>query len=200
MQIVSIKKVVYTISIILLISTSLWSQEDTLRIQKIKPAESRFNADFGLGYGLAYAGFLGAQLQYTPIENFGFFASGGYCVFTLGWQLGIVGYLIPKEPSHPVRAYLSIKYGTIAAKEVHGNDKKNKSYYGITPGIGLEVRFGKTRKHGFNIDIMFPFPVGQFKEDFDKFGGNWFSYNYLSGINGKSATPMTPSIGYHFEM
>lgn len=177
-----------------------YSQVDTFVGKDTISKHGRFNADFGCGYGLNYAGFLGAKLQYAPISRFAIFGSGGFSVYSLGWQLGITGYIIPKTPDNPVRVYCSVMYGTIAVYEVQKKDANNKSYYGITPVVGLEVRLGKKRKHGFNVDVMFPFPTGSFQYDYDNVGGNWYTYSLIGGVYGKGTSPITLSIGYHFEM
>ncbi|NQU34103.1 MAG: hypothetical protein HQ521_12790 [Bacteroidetes bacterium] len=187
------KKLIITQLIVLLFCMQLFSQNDTI----VKP--DRFKADFGVGYGIAYAGFMGAKLQYSPIKNFAIFGSGGFFAITLGWQLGVIGYIIPKTKSKPVRVYCTAMYGTIAAVE-KGYKVNNLSYHGTTLGAGLEVRFGKPRKHGFNFDILFPIIPENFKEDVDNFFTQWYTYSFIELRGRKNPSPVTISIGYHFEM
>lgn len=182
-----------TLFFILLSFLQTFSQEDQKEVNI--GFDSQYKYDFGVGYGLNYGGYIGAQMQYIPVKHIALFGSAGFYVVELGWQVGLSGYLIPKESSKPIRVYGTIMYGTNAAISRRVGSELNRTYLGITYGGGLEMRFGEIRKHGLNIDIFFPIRSDDFSTDLDKLKssvGNQFEV--------QDPLPFTISIGYHFEM
>ena len=86
-------------------------------------------------------------------------------------------------------------YGTNAAVFVGPSSKYNKTFLGPTFGVGFEMRLGKTKKHGFNIDILFPIRSDKFYDYQDKHPND-----VVRVIEFQEPILTTISIGYHFEM
>jgi hypothetical protein len=119
-------------------------------------AERRWG-DAGVGFGLDYGGIFGVRASFYPVRYMGVFAAGGWEVVGLGWNIGVLGRAVPADGKHSVRPYLKLMYGVNGATKVTGKRGYDKMFYGLTPGIGLETRFGRMKKSGISIDINIPF-------------------------------------------
>jgi len=119
--------------------------------------------DFGIGFGIDYGG-LGARAGFYPIKYLGLFGSVGIMGGGMGWQLGIVGYILPRSNKKAVRPYVQVLYGINAATNIQGGSEYNGTFAGPSVGAGLELRFGKKRKHGFNFDVNYPFRSEKYEE------------------------------------
>ena len=113
--------------------------------------------DGGVGLGLDYGGLIGVKATFYPVSYMGIFASGGWEVIGIGWNAGCLGRLLPADGKHGVRPYLKVMYGVNAVTKVTGKNGYDKMFYGVTVGIGLEVRFGRAKKNGLNLDLNVPF-------------------------------------------
>jgi hypothetical protein len=163
-----------------------------------KPANSaafpeRFKFDIGVGWGIDYGGLLGVKVTYAPIRHMAMFIAMGYYVVDIGFQAGIIGYIVPKTTSKTYRPYGKLMVGTNRGLKIHDDPDLSKAYVGLTPGIGCEMRFGKKRKHGINVDAGYTIPSRRYKDDFAYFE-NHLGYIITEG------TYIVLSIGYHFEL
>lgn len=151
-------------------------------------------ADLGFGMGLNYGGFMGAQIEYVVIDHLGVFGSAGFYIIGFGWQTGVKGYIMPKVTSKPFRVYGTAMYGTNSAIMVENGDKYNKIYSGFSVGTGLEIRFGKSKRNGINIDLFYPVRSNEFYNDWETVKSDPLIENYNDPI------PITFSVGYHLEI
>lgn len=158
---------------------------------QIKPEYVHQKFDIGFGFGTDYGGLVGAKVVYSPIKYLAIFASGGYYLIGLGWEAGVTGYVLPRTTQRVFRPYAKVMYGANRVIEVDGASQYNKIYSGFTPGIGIEFRFGKIKKHGMNLDVNYPISSSKFKEDYDS-----LKHNPLIDIG--PIQPVTISFGYHF--
>jgi len=152
--------------------------------------------DLGTGIGLDYGGF-GFKIGVSPIKRMFIFISGGYQVADFGWQIGSGFYILTKDTKHTVRPNIKVMYGTnaaIAITDPNGNVVQEYSgvYRGVTIGAGAEFRFGKSKKHGFDADLNFPFRSQQYEDDLNALKNN-------PNIDITDALPVQISLGYHFE-
>jgi hypothetical protein len=76
---------------------------------------------------------------------------------------------------------------------VEGDSDLNENYFGPTPGIGLEIRFGNKAMHGLNIDLNFPISSQEFKDDL-QFLKDSPMYDVTDPL------PIAFSVGYHLEL
>lgn len=160
--------------------------------EKPAPVEVKRVFDLGTGMGLDYGGLLGIKGTFVPIKYLGIFASVGYHLAGPGWQVGVTGYILPKTNLKKVRPYGKVMFGTNRVIIVYGASEYNKTYMGFTPGAGVEFRFGPTASHGLNIDLNIPVNSSKFNDDLDDLKNN-------PAIDISSPSPVTISLGYHFE-
>jgi hypothetical protein len=191
------KKLFILIAGSLLISSIVFSQDDQIpvRDEHIKKAsvEIAHAVDLGAGFGISYGGSLGVQVGLTAAKHFTFFATGGYFVFQGAWNVGIKTLFISKSSKHVFRPYFKGMYGCHDAIYVQGADQYNQVYLGWTAGVGMEFRFGRNKKTGFNLDLDVPFRNSEF----------WVDYNIMKNDPTVTLysipTPVKFSAGFHHE-
>lgn len=159
--------------------------------QQGTPERNKF--DLGLGMGIEYGGFLGAQLEYVAIPRLGVFLSGGYYLVGAGWEMGLKGYIMPKLKAKPFRVYVTGMYGTNAAIFVIGASDLNRIYQGPTFGAGLEMRFGREKKSGLNVALLYPVRALQYEDDVESLKHDPRIDNFQEPF------PVGISIAYHHE-
>lgn len=149
--------------------------------------------DLGLGLGIEYSGFLGAQLEYAPISRLGLFASGGFFLVGAGWEVGAKAYLIPKVVSKSFRVYATGMYGTNTAIMIIDASEYNKIYTGPTFGAGMEIRFGREKVNGINVALLYPIRSQEYENDVDALNRN----PYIESL--EEPFPVGISVAYHRE-
>jgi hypothetical protein len=138
------------------------TKKDTItHVKQIRKAERRWG-DAGFGFGLDYGGVIGVKATFYPVSYMGVFAAGGWELINVGWNVGVLGRILPADGRYGARPYLKVMYGVNGATKVSGKSAYDKMFYGVTVGLGLEARFGKKRKSGINIDLNVPFRSSQF--------------------------------------
>lgn len=158
----------------------------------------RYN-DFGIGLGLDNGGILGIKYTYTPIKYLGIFGAAGLQFGRFGWQVGAKGYIISKTSKHGFRPNVKVMYGvnaSIYAVDYKTNtviDEYTQNYQGFSIGPGIEMRFGRMKKKGLDVDINFPFRSNEFWDDWDQVK------NDPRIEDAVDPTPFTLSIGFHLE-
>ncbi len=180
---------------IIIISVFVFSQTESTGFgqeDKTEIIEIKRNLDLGFGFGLDYGGLIGAKFTFVPIKHLGIFVSGGYHLVAFGWQVGVIGYIIRKTNMKKFRPYFKVMYGSNRVIIVEGASKYDKNYVGFTPGFGVELRFGAEKSHGLNIDLNYPIESTEFQDDYNTLDNN-------PGIEMTQASPISFSIGYHFE-
>ncbi len=167
---------------------------DKIRSDSIyRKYEFHNSTDIGLGLGLDYGGIFGVKAGYSPVKHLNLFVAGGLQFSGFGWQIGAMGYIMPKTTKQFVRPFFKVMYGINAATYVDGIDEYNKLFQGLTVGSGSEFRFGKKKKHGFNVEINYPFRSKEFFDTYDKMQND----SRITGLLDPS--PITISMGYHRE-
>lgn len=135
----------------------------TLKSQKkTKMKPDRRWGDGGAGLGLDYGGLIGVKASFYPIKYMAVFGAVGWEIIGIGWNVGILGRVIPADGKHGTRPYLKVMYGVNGATQVKGKNGYDEMFYGLTVGAGLELRFGKIKKNGINIDLNVPFRSPEF--------------------------------------
>lgn len=150
--------------------------------------------DFGAGFGLDYGGIVGIKTTGLLAKHLGIFASGGFYLFTFGWNLGVQGYFLPTDTKTLFRPYAQVMYGVNCGTMVVGASEYNKIYFGFSPGFGTAFRFGGTRKHGFDVNLSFPIKDKDFKKQIDRMNDD----PMVSDVN--MPLPVLFSIGYHLSI
>ncbi len=195
------KKIPGLIIGVLLISVCSFSQEsfEYKKIEDKKLIEQRalqdgYSFDIGFGMGLDYGGLIGGQIGYSVFKYLDLFGSLGFALANVGWEVGARGYFISKTPKHLFRPYAKAMYGYNAVIIIQGASEYNKTYNGATFGGGIEFRFGRSKKHGFNVDLNIPIRSAQFRNDMDDLKNNPDITDLTDPL------PIAISMGYHFEI
>lgn len=190
-------KPILLIACLLVICGNLYAQADSIPVRNEQfvrpPAVTRHTVDLGFGIGIDYGGLLGIQLGYAPIKYLTLFASGGYYILGFGWQVGAKGLVLPKTTKNIFRPLFKVMYGTHAIIIVDGASEYDKIYTGFTAGIGVELRFGKKKQNGFDLDFNFPMKTADYWEDWNAVKND----PRLEIIQEPGA--VTFSIGFHHE-
>lgn len=184
-----------------LISLQANSQNDQIPVRESRVEQKQksvmppihHKVDLGAGIGLDYGGLMGLQLGYCPITHLLIFASGGYHLIELGWEVGIKGIYPANTIRHVFRAYGKVMYGNNSVIYVDGLDEYNKTYRGVTPGLGVQIRFGKMKNNGFDFDLNIPIRSQAYKDDYERMK-NDPRVEVLS-----DPLPVAISFGYHHE-
>lgn len=181
----------------LLISSAVFSQDDQIPVRDDHIAKAKVEiahpVDLGFGLGIDYGGTLGVQLGLTAAKHITFFASGGYFVFQGAWNVGIKTLFVAKSSKHVFRPYLKGMYGCHAAIYIDGADQYNQIYKGWTIGLGMELRFGKNKKTGFNMDLGVPLKTPEYWTDYNKVKNDPTVEIYIDQV------PVAFSVGFHHE-
>jgi len=168
-------------------------KSDTLvQTKKVSKVERRWG-DGGIGVGLDYGGLIGAKATFNPIPYMGIFVAGGWDLVDLGWNVGCLGRLIPADGKHIARPYLKAMYGVNGVTKVSGKSGYDKIFFGITVGAGSEIRFGKKKRNGLNIDLNVPFRSPEFYDQINRMKND----PEIKMTN--SPLPIAVSIGYHID-
>lgn len=140
----------------------------------------------GIGMGIDHGGIVGVKLS-SPIYYVSLFAGVGYNLLEAGFNVGIVVRLFPKKIFTPT---LTGMYGYNAIIVVNDAKKYNKTYYGPSVGVGVEIR--PRLKNYFSVGLIIPFRSQQFEKDYDA-----LQQDPLIVINQKPNDVLL-SFGYHF--
>lgn len=178
-------------------SMTLKAQGDTIPVNEETKGKGlpafRHQGDLGLGTGLDYGGIFGIQLGYSPEKHFVLFGSAGYYMINIGWQIGVKGLLIGKTTKNMFRPYIKMMYGSNSGIVVEDMSEYDKTYLGFTAGLGLELRFGKEKHHGLDVDLNIPFRTQEFWDDYDEVK------NDPRVEIKQEVIPVAFSLGYHYE-
>lgn len=128
----------------------------------------------GCGYGIDYGG-IGIQFNKTIYKPVNLLFGGGY---HHGYILPFGGlkFMIRERNDHNFCVpYVKIMYGYSSYIKKYN---KYNTYYGITPGLGFDFNFAKTRKFGISIDFNYPIYSQSFINDYNAM--NYTNYNRFS--------------------
>jgi hypothetical protein len=176
--------------------------QDTLVFHSItKPEIEKHWLDIGIGAGIDY-GFLGMKLSFLPIPNFSIDGSFGYCYVygytgfhSVGsaWNIGSTIHILPSTSKYLIRPNLKIMYGINTGIYVEGDYFYSMTFIGWTPGVGIEMMYGKQRRFGYDFDINVPLRSQAYYEQATMIR------NDPDIIEFKEPWPVLFSWGFHFE-
>lgn len=144
----------------------------------------------GIGFGLNYGG-IGLNLTYAPIKYVSFTVHGGFNLVDFNAGIGANVYLNPRTKMY--RPNLKVMYGYNAVIKIYGLDEYDKTYYGLTIGFGNELRFGSSKKHGLDVDLLVPFRSQEAYDDAKRVKNDPRVETFTDFI------PIAISFGYHVD-
>lgn len=116
----------------------------------------------GLGYGIPYGG-LGLNADYLFLDNVALTVGFGAFEYSAGYSIGAKVFF--RSPERALRPQLLMVYGVngIITKDAVVEVTSNLAYTGVTAGLGAQYMLGKSKKHGFDADLIYVLSSGVFK-------------------------------------
>ena len=148
------------------------------------------DATLGFGFGLDYGG-IGVRLTGSPSQRLGLFLSGGYNFNNLGYNFGAQFRFNPKDRTC---LYYTLMYGYNAVIVIKNGDQYNKTFYGVSTGLGLEFHSKKRGQDFWNLELLIPIR----SDDFRTYIDDLRKKPYISGLD--DPIPVAISVGYHFPL
>jgi hypothetical protein len=158
--------------------------------QFLKAQDEYKKFSVGAGSGLNYGGF-GVDFTYAPLKFLAVTADAGYNMLNFTGGIGVNLYIRPRTKMY--RPNFKILYGYDGVIRAEGDPKYDQSYYGPTLGLGNEIRFGKLKRHGIDLDILVPLRSKDFFNDVDKLQNDPLVPDYYI------PKPLAFSLAYHFD-
>jgi len=155
--------------------------------------------DLGTGVGLDYGGVIGIKTIILPIPNFGIFGIIGVNFVGLAWNIGGVWNILPSTSRYHFRPNIKLMYGINGTTRVLVSTldatwvNYDKSFKGFTPGIGLEMMLGKSKRNGFDLDLSVPIHGKDYYDQIESIKNDPHVDDYVT------SWPVTISLGYHHE-
>ena len=152
----------------------------------------------GLGFGMEYGG-IGPRVEYLPVKYVGIFGGAGYNFQSIGVNAGVALRPLPDCKIQPIAMAM---YGYNGVIKIDGNtqtlafiglDGVSKTYYGLSVGLGGELKVGK-RDNRLYAAIWRPFRSEEFETNYDKVQDSPYITN-----KGK-VLPVTFSIGFNWAL
>jgi len=151
------KKVGTIIFLILLLFLNALYAQERIQNQDHSP-HKRFN--IGIGTGIDYGGF-GCRLTFRPEKHLGIFGAAGYNLVDFTYNVGADYRFFPEKKA---TLALGAMYGYNGLIHVRGAEKYNKTYYGPSVSLGIELNSTKRPGNYFNFEILYPFRSQSFKD------------------------------------
>lgn len=161
-----------------------------LNAQKAKSQTSRIDkSTFGVGLGLDYGGF-GMNFNTSLHTNISLFGSLGYSFSEIGYGFGSKLRLMSVVNPSSVTPYGIVMYGKQTIVKIENATRLNKSFHGITLGLGTDFSFKPRKKGYWSIGLLFPIRKSEVEE----------YLNYLKNVQGvtfsNDLSPVLFSFGY----
>jgi hypothetical protein len=142
--------------------------------KKIKPSYSSATGGYekenmvslGIGLGMDHGG-VGLNLAVYPEKHIGLFAGMGYAIVAPGFNGGLKLRLF----SDGVTPFVSAMYGYNAVISVQNASQHNKMFYGMTYGIGVDMRVNPEKNGFFSFGLLIPIrdkAVDEYMNDLQK--------------------------------
>lgn len=179
------KKIIFSILLLILFSVSTFAQIDTVKnIKSQSNALSIADVSLGIGAGLDYGG-LGVNFLIYPQKNVGVFGGAGYAFAGLGWNAGIKVRLSPEKPITP---FAIVMYGYNAFVSVKNAEYYNKLFYGVSIGLGIDIRLSKSGNSQLQLALLIPIRSVEVQ--------NYIDFLQTHGVQLNGFLPFTFSIGF----
>ncbi len=178
----------YLLLILLIFSINSFAQPKAMK-DEINTGYT--NSYFGFGIGQDY-GAIGIRAEYLPSKYIGIFAGAGYALIDPAFNVGVSAKLLPGKKFCPAIIAMYGYNGVIKLTDRYGSTQSSsKIYYGLTIGVGGELKIDKYHGHKLCISAFAPFKNSEFRKD----------YNALKDAGYKfkpDIVPVTFSIGVNF--
>jgi hypothetical protein len=167
-------------------SASFTMQEisaDTIPVDKLS---------VGVGGGYEFGG-LGANVIYYFTKALGVFAGAGYPLTGFGYNAGAKLRIVVDQSAGTFMPYVIVMYGYNATIIVPSFPEKNKIFYGLSVGAGVDYRPGNSKFGYLSATVYLPIrstAVKDYAENLNYFYGIPYATNRIF--------PLSLSLGYKF--
>jgi hypothetical protein len=146
---------------------------------------------FGVGLGFDYGG-IGMKGEFLPTNWLGLFVGGGYNLADPAFNAGFSLKALTAKNVNPLFVAM---YGYNAAIKIKsfgfsGSDLHRKTYYGVSVGGGVDVKFGSKGSKATFL-LLVPFRSDSFKRDYDGLKDAGFEFK-------PDISPIAFSVGCNF--
>lgn len=163
---------------------------DTSKIAKTNNERKPDTFYFGVGLGMDYGGIIGINFSAYPQKNIGIFAGGGIALAGFGYNVGAKLRYVPNNQKRvQVLPFVMGMYGYNAAIVVLNATDYNKLFYGVTFGLGGDIRF---RTGCLSLALLIPIR-GNEVDDYITDLQNKHHINFQNDL-----LPVAFSVGYKF--
>ena len=146
--------------------------------------------NLGLGIGIDYGG-IGIRLSALAASHVSLFIAAGYNLNGLGYNFG-AAYRF--TPFYQTCFYYTMMYGYNAVIIIKDTSQYNKTFYGISPGFGVELHSRKRHGNFLNLELLIPLRTQEYRDYIIDLQNN-------SNIIFKSKSlPFTISMGFHIKL
>ena len=170
---------------IFIFSVNILSAQENVPVRTI---DQQIN--FGVGIGVDYGG-IGIRLSVLPESHFSLFAALGDNLNGAGYNFG-AAYRF--TPFNTTCWYYTMMYGYNAVIIIKDASQYNQTYYGISPGFGIEFHGRRRPGNFFNLELLIPLRTQEYR------------YDIIALQNKRTITlksqplPFTISMGFHFKL
>lgn len=140
------KSILSCVILLLLLTIPLQAQENFQ-----EPQTYKVNT-IGAGLGIQY-GVLGVNVDINVAPNLNLTGGIGTAIVGLGWNIGAKYFFL--DVSKAFRPRVMALYGTNSVLQVVNASSYDKSYTGLSIGVGAQYMWGESRTSGIDFDIMF---------------------------------------------
>lgn len=145
---------------------------------------------WGFGLGLDYGG-IGINLSVFPHRNIGIFGGTGFNFAGVSYNVGLKGRIMSKDRTTRISPFFIAMYGYNAVIVVFNSSSLNKTFFGPTAGIGIDL-YSRNHKNYWTFGLLIPV---RNQEVFDYI-------DYLEddrGVEfGSELLPFSITLGFHF--
>lgn len=149
-----------TLSLVLiLVLVALCPAQDVLGDMSYTPDKK---GSLGLGFGIPYGG-LGINADVYFFDSVALSAGVGSFGYTAGYELGIKYFYGSSQKTWRPQAVLFYGINGIILVERDPEEDIREAFPGFTVGLGSQFMFGRKKRHGFDIDVLYVLSSGMFK-------------------------------------
>lgn len=148
------KKQLFTIVLLSISIFSVHAQDKAISESTSSNFERKADkVSLGFGLGLDYGG-IGGNITAYPVKNIGLFVGVGSNIIGLGYNVGAKFRYV--EPSSILSPFVTIMYGYNTVVAVEDDSSLNKTFYGMTYGLGVDFRLSKHSNNYFSVGVLLP--------------------------------------------
>ncbi len=145
----------------------------------------------GVGIGFQY-GILGMNLDFKASDNLYATFGAGHLIDSTGWSVGAKYYFLDADRTWRPRVTFLYGVNGFLSKRAFLARYDYEYFNGVTVGLGQSIAFGRKRRHGLDLDLMYRVTDGGLSDRVDELESE--GYN----VEDREGRSLFLSIGYRF--